>query len=89
MNISLPNPLKKYVDEKVSSGIYGSASEFIREAVREKLVREQESEAEMSRFSEKLLEGVRSNKSVLFTDDYFGRKKAALLRKVSRKNHRP
>jgi putative addiction module CopG family antidote len=32
MNVSLPEPLKQFVDGKVSSGVYGSASEFVREA---------------------------------------------------------
>ena len=33
MNVSLPQPLKRYVDGKVASGIYGSASEFVREVI--------------------------------------------------------
>lgn len=34
MNISLPEPMKKYVDEQVNTGSYGSASEYVRELVR-------------------------------------------------------
>jgi antitoxin ParD1/3/4 len=34
MNISLPDPLKLYVEEQVSSGGYSSVSEYVRELVR-------------------------------------------------------
>ncbi len=34
MNISLPDPMKQYVEEQVSEGGYSSASEYMRELVR-------------------------------------------------------
>ena len=34
MNISLPDPMKQYVEEQVDSGGYSSASEYVRELVR-------------------------------------------------------
>ncbi len=34
MNISLPDPMKQFVEEQVSSGGYSSASEYVRELVR-------------------------------------------------------
>ena len=34
MNISLPDPMKAYVEEQVQAGAYSSVSEFIRELVR-------------------------------------------------------
>lgn len=34
MNISLPEPLKAYVDGLLSDGGYGSASEYVRELIR-------------------------------------------------------
>jgi antitoxin ParD1/3/4 len=34
MNISLPDPVKQYVEEQVSAGGYSSASEYVRELVR-------------------------------------------------------
>ncbi len=34
MNISLPDPMKEYVEERVSAGAYSSASEYVRELVR-------------------------------------------------------
>ena len=35
MNISLPGPMKTWVDEQVKAGGYGTVSEFFRELVRE------------------------------------------------------
>jgi antitoxin ParD1/3/4 len=34
LNISLPQPLKKYVESQVSLGEYGTPSEFVRELIR-------------------------------------------------------
>lgn len=70
INISLPEPLKRFVDERVASGLYDSASEFVREAVREKLAREQERERAKAELTNLLLEGLDSGEPVPFTDDY-------------------
>lgn len=77
MNVSLPEPLKRYVDGKVASGIYGSASEFVREAIRDKYLKEQERERAEAILATKLLEGLDSGPAIPFTDEYSGRKKAA------------
>jgi antitoxin ParD1/3/4 len=34
MNISLPDPLKAFVDNQVAAGRYSSASEYVRELIR-------------------------------------------------------
>jgi antitoxin ParD1/3/4 len=34
MNISLPDPMKQYVEDQVAAGDYSSASEYMRELVR-------------------------------------------------------
>jgi len=80
MNVSLPEPLKEYVDGKVSSGIYSSASEFVREAIREKFQREQAK----ALLAGKLLDGLNSGKPIPFTDGYFRRKKKALAKRMGR-----
>jgi antitoxin ParD1/3/4 len=48
MNISLPDPLKLYVEQQVSAGGYSSASEYVRELVR----------ADQKRKAKEHLEGV-------------------------------
>lgn len=40
MNISLPDALKSFVDERVSFGGYGTSSEYIRELIRKDQERE-------------------------------------------------
>jgi antitoxin ParD1/3/4 len=85
MNLSLPKPLKQYVDGKVSSGIYGSSSEFVREAIREKFERERS----RTSLTAKLVEGLNSGKPIPYSEDYFKRKKGALAERMGRKSKMP
>ena len=85
MNVSLPQPLKQFVDSKVNSGIYGSASEFVREAIREKLQRDQDRQEAKNVLAAKLLQGLNSGKPIPFSEKYFERKKNALARNAGRK----
>jgi antitoxin ParD1/3/4 len=55
MNISLPEPLKQFIDEQVSSGRYGSVSEYVRE-----LVRQDEKHRTQQKLEALLLEGLES-----------------------------
>jgi len=84
MNVSLPEPLKEYVDGRVSSGIYGSASEFVREAIREKLRRDQARDEARALLTHKLLEGLDSGKPIPFTSGHFKSRKRALIERASK-----
>jgi len=84
MNVSLPGPLKAYVDGKVSSGIYSSASEFVREAVREKLQRDQQQAEARAILSQQLLRGLNSGKPIPFAPGHFRAKKRALLERAAK-----
>ena len=55
MNISLPEPLKHFVEEQVNQGGYSTASEYLRELIREAQRRKQRDELET-----KLLAGLNS-----------------------------
>ena len=88
MNVSLPQPLKQYVDRHVSSGIYGSASEFVREAIREKLDRDRDRQDAREALTAKLLEGLDSGTPVPFKPGHFDKKKAALARSAGRTSPR-
>jgi antitoxin ParD1/3/4 len=37
MNISLPDEMKEFVDAQVKSGLYANASDFFRDAIRDKM----------------------------------------------------
>ena len=53
MNVSLSLPLEEYVSKKVESGLYNSASEVIREALR--LLQEKEQKRECKALLDELL----------------------------------
>lgn len=55
LNISLPAPLREWIEDQVKGGRYGNASEYLRELIR----RDQERKAQ-GRLEELLLEGVKS-----------------------------
>jgi len=52
MNISLPDPLKSFVDEQVKERGYGTSSEYVRELIRK--------DQERSRLRAMLIEGAAS-----------------------------
>jgi antitoxin ParD1/3/4 len=62
MNISLSDHLKKVVDDEVASGRYSSASEYVRE-----LIRNEEKRKAREKLESLLLEGVRGGGSAPFT----------------------
>ena len=66
MNISLPETLKSYVEEQVTSGGYGTASEYLRE-----LIREDKKRKARERLESFLLEGLDSGGPVPVTPDFW------------------
>jgi antitoxin ParD1/3/4 len=65
MNISLPEPLKLFVEEQVNKGGYSTASEYLRELIREAQRRTHRQELES-----KLLAGLQSPTSEMSPDDW-------------------
>jgi antitoxin ParD1/3/4 len=64
MNISLPEPMKQYVDEQVNRGSYSSASEYMRE-----LVRADQQRREKERLEALLLEALDSGEPIEVTPE--------------------
>jgi antitoxin ParD1/3/4 len=62
MNISLSRDLREFVDQKLQRDRYSSASEYVRELIREDLKREAR-----ERVDQLLLEGLRSGPGKSFT----------------------
>jgi antitoxin ParD1/3/4 len=83
MNISLPDPLKQFVDGQVSTGRYSSASEYVRELIRADEKRKAEEQLEA-----KLLEGLSSADSELTPADWNAIRKEALAKVEARKQTR-
>lgn len=63
MNISLPEGLKAFVDERVQADGYGSSSEYVRELIR--------LEKDRRQFRDHLLAGLRSGSAGTMDLDYF------------------
>ena len=65
MNISLPEPLKEFVDRQIAAGRYSSASEYVRE-----LMRADEKRKAEERLESLLLEGLQSAETELTPADW-------------------
>ena len=73
MNISLPESLKSFVDEQVSSRGFGTSSEYVRELIRK--------DQERLQLRELLLAGAGSKPAAAADDKYF----AALRNRIARR----
>ena len=72
MNISLPEELKAYVEERVAAGGYVASSEYIRELIRKDQDRE--------RLRALLLEGANSGPATAADEAYFDDLRARIRR---------
>jgi antitoxin ParD1/3/4 len=80
MNISLPDPLKEFVDHQIAEGRYSSVSEYIRD-----LIRDDEKRKAEQRLEALLVEGLESEESVLTRQDFDDIRKEALEQLKRRK----
>ena len=83
MNISLPQPLKQFVDEQVATGRYSSASEYVRELIRGDEKRKAEGQLEAL-----LLEGLNGEETTLAPSDWQNIRERALSAVEARKKQR-
>ena len=83
MNISLPEPMRQFVDGQISKGRYSSASEYVRELIRADERRKAEEELEA-----KLLEGLNSPESEPSAADWKVIRSEALARIQTRSKKR-
>ena len=77
MNISLPYLMRAFIEQKVAQSGYSTASEYIRQ-----LVREDQKRAAQERLEALLMEGINSGPSIEITSEYWAKKKAELLKIV-------
>ena len=80
MNISLPEPLKQFVDGQIADGRYSSVSEYMRE-----LIRADEKRKAEDRLEAMLLEGLNSAETELSPTDWSAIRKEALAKVETRK----
>jgi antitoxin ParD1/3/4 len=74
LNISLPDPLKSYVEDRVASGDFGTPSEFIRNLIR------QDKDFRRSRLEAELLDALQSRAISVTPEELEGRNVVSVLR---------
>ena len=79
MNVSLPEPLKRFVDGQIASGRYSSVSEYVRE-----LIREDEKRKAEERLETLLLEGLEGKEAALARKDWKDIRKEAVAQVKAR-----
>ena len=75
LNVSLPDPLKAYVEERVASGDFGTPSEFVRNLIR------QDKEQRRSRLEAELLDALQGKELAITPEELKGQSLVAVLRK--------
>ena len=79
INVSLPEPMREWVEAQIKAGRYGNLSEYVRELIR----RDQKREAE-ERLETLLLEGLDSldaGKGIEITPEFWEKKRQDLIRR--------
>jgi antitoxin ParD1/3/4 len=77
MNISLPDPMKQFVEEQVTAGDYSSASEYMRELVRTEQKRSAKEQLERT-----LLESLLEGEAQEATPEFWSEVRAELSKRV-------
>jgi len=83
MNISLPDPLKKFVDAQIAQGRYSSVSEYVRE-----LISADEKRKAKELLEAKLLEGLKDAEHELTAADWSTIRNEAMSRLEARQKSR-
>ena len=83
MNISLPETLKDFVDQQIAAGRYSTASEYVRE-----LIRNDEKHKAEEQLSTLLREGLQSKETELTRDDWKAIRAEAMARVKQTAKHK-
>lgn len=67
MNVSLPDPMKEWVEERAATGRYANASDYVRDLIR----RDQERAAKIAAMQQLAVEGLASGEAQDFSLDGF------------------
>ena len=80
MNISLPETLREFVDERVAEGSFANASDYVRALIRDDRVKRAQASLEA-----KLLEGLASGPPIEATDAYWEDLKARVRNRTAKR----
>ncbi len=78
VNISLPDQMTDYIDERLTEGRFSSTSEYFRDLIREDQKRRAQERLEML-----LVEGLESGEPIDVTEEYIGQKRAELIKRIA------
>ncbi len=81
LNISLPESMRTWIDQRVKEGGYSTASEFVREVLREA----QKSRARQE-LEQKLIEGIESGPATAMTEADWDRLKQLAIKRAAKRN---
>jgi len=90
MNISLPETLREFVDERVAEGSFASASDYVRALIRDDRVKRAQAIPESKKRAQaileaKLLEGLESGPAVVADDAYWEDLKARVRSRAAKR----
>jgi len=77
LNISLPDQMKEYIEERISQGGYSTTSEYFRD-----LVRDDQKRNTQERLEALLLQGIESGSPIEVTEEYLRLKRDELLTRI-------
>lgn len=77
VDLSLHDPMKEYVDERLREGRFSTTSEYFRD-----LVREDQKHRAQERLEALLLERLESGEPIAVTEDYLRQKRAELVKRI-------
>lgn len=77
VNISLPDQMKEYIEERLREGHFSSTSEYFRD-----LVREDQKRQAQQRLEAMLLEGLDSGEPIELTDEYVRQWRAEIMARL-------
>jgi len=73
LNISLPEAMRVFIEEQIAKGGYSTASEYIRD-----LIRQAQKQSQQEKLEAMILEGVDSGEPIEITDEWWEQKRAHL-----------
>ncbi|MDD4911459.1 MAG: type II toxin-antitoxin system ParD family antitoxin [Sideroxydans sp.] len=76
MNISLPDSLKQFVDQQVTTAGYGTSSEYVRELIRH--------DQERTQLRNLLLQGAQSASTGLADEQYFADLRSSIKKQLNK-----
>ncbi len=77
ISISLPEPMKIFIEEQVAQGDYNSASEYVQE-----LISQDQKRKAQERLEGLLIEGLDSGEPIEVTNEWWEQKRTQLMQKV-------